>query len=263
MDVDAATFNLDPHEIEAAITPRTTAILAVHCYGCPCDVDAIEMIARRHHLKVIYDAAHAFGVTWGGQSILKHGDLSVLSFHATKIFSTFEGGAIVCHDAATKRRLDVLRNFGISSELTVNVPGINGKLNEIGAAFGLLQLRYVDAAIRRNQGIDARYRDGLSQVSGIICSPGHEGSNCSYFAILVGPGYPVSRNQLYSRLHENGILARRYFYPLLCDFQMYAKIGSFPLDQARELANRVICLPIYPDLELDAVDRIVRLIAQM
>src|SRR5664280_642106 len=169
VDIDPETFNLDPEKIEAAITPHTTAIMPVHVYGKPCDVEKIQKIADTYGLKVIYDAAHAFGVNYKGESLLKHGDLSILSFHATKVFNTFEGGAIICPDAKTKKRIDDLKNFGFADEVTVIAPGINGKMNEVQAAFGLLQLKYIDHAIARRQAIDARYRDLLSEVVGITC----------------------------------------------------------------------------------------------
>ena len=259
-DIDPMTFNLDPARIEAAITPQTTAIMPVHCYGHPCDVDAIAVIAQRHGLRVIYDAAHAFGVTHRGASLLNHGDLSVLSLHATKVFSTFEGGAIISHDLKTKQRIDALRNFGIVDEHTLEGPGINGKLNEVGAAFGLLQLQHVGSAIQRNKAIDARYRSGLAGVPGLRSPPAGPGSNHAYFALTVGPGYRESRDQLHARLHRHGILARRYFYPLFPAFPLYADAASGPLDAAREAADRVLCLPIYPDLQPADVDRIISLI---
>lgn len=262
VDIDPGTFNLDPARIEAAITPQTTAIMPVHCYGHPCDVDAIAAIAQRHGLRVIYDAAHAFGVKHQGGSVLNHGDLSVLSFHATKVFSTFEGGAVVSHDAKTKQRIDALRNFGIVDETTLEGPGINGKLNEIGAAFGLLQLKQVDSAILRNKAIDARYRAGLAGVRGLRCPPVTESGNHAYFALQVGPDYPEHRDQVHSKLHRHGILARRYFYPLLPDFALYANAARGPLKAARMAADRVICLPIYPDLPLEAVDWIITLLAE-
>lgn len=260
-DIDPVTLNLDPAKIEAAITAQTAAIMPVHCFGHPCAVDAIDPIARRHGLKVLYDAAHAFGVRWRDTSVLNHGDLSVMSFHATKVFNTFEGGAIVCHDADTKRRIDILRNFGISDELTVEFPGINGKLNEVSAAFGLLQLQHVAAAVRKNKAIDARYRRGLAEVKGLRCTPCVEGANHSYFPILVEAGYPMSRDQLHRRLNEQGVRARRYFYPLICDLPMYAEPGRSPLPTASDVANRILCLPIYPDLEPATVDRIIALVA--
>ena len=211
VDVEPGTCNLDPARIEEAITPRTTAILPVHCYGNPCDVARIQDVADTYGLKVIYDAAHAFGVGYKGESLLKHGDLAMLSFHATKVFNTLEGGALVCPDAKTKRRIDFLKNFGHSGEVTVVAPGINGKMNEIQAAFGLLQLKHIDEAISRRGEIDAQYRHLLEGTIGVTClewAP-HSVRNYSYFPILVDADYPISRDALDQRLREEGIHARR------------------------------------------------------
>jgi dTDP-4-amino-4,6-dideoxygalactose transaminase len=263
-DIDPRTFNLDPERIEAAITPRTRAIMPVHCYGTPCDVERIEAIARKHDLKVIYDAAHAFGVRQDGQSILRHGDLSVLSFHATKVFSTFEGGAIVCRDAATKRHIDHLKNFGIADEVTVVAAGINGKMNEVSAAYGLLQLPRVDAAIEKRSQVTALYRRLLDGVPGITCpaEPRHE-ANHGYFPILVGDEYPLGRDGLYQKLRDAGIHARRYFHPLISEFPMYRTLPSAApanLPHAAQAARQVLCLPIYPALATEDVERIAALI---
>ncbi len=264
-DIDPLTFNLDPARIEAAITPRTTAIMPVHCYGIPCDVAAIGRIARKHGLKVIYDAAHAFGVRQDGASILRHGDLSVLSFHATKVFNTFEGGAIICDDAATKRHIDLLRNFGIQDEQTVVAAGINGKMNEVSAAFGLLQLRGIDAVLAGRRQIAAHYRRLLADIPGIDPMPDlGDDANNSYFAVLVRDTYPLSRDALHQKLHDAGIHARRYFYPLISHFPMYRAIPSAApanLPHANVIANQVICLPIYPALAAQDVERIVGLLA--
>jgi dTDP-4-amino-4,6-dideoxygalactose transaminase len=265
-DIDPRTFNLDPDSIEAAITPRTRAIMPVHCYGTPCDVERIEAIAREHGLKVIYDAAHGFGVRQDGQSILRHGDLSVLSFHATKVFSTFEGGAIVCRDAATKRHIDHLKNFGIADEVTIVAAGINGKMNEVSAAFGLLQLQRVDAAIERRARIAAQYRRLLDGVVGITCmgEPRHQ-ANFGYFPILVGDDYPLDRDGLCQKLRDAGIHARRYFHPLISEFPMYRDLPSASpanLPHAAAAARQVLCLPIYPALEPEQVERIAALIRQ-
>lgn len=264
-DIDPVTFNLDPARIEAAITPRTTAIMPVHCYGIPCDVAAIGRIARKHGLKVIYDAAHAFGVRQDGASILRHGDLSVLSFHATKVFNTFEGGAIICDDAATKRHIDLLRNFGIHDEQTVVAAGINGKMNEVSAAFGLLQLRGIDAVLAGRRQIAAHYRRLLADIPGIDPMPDlGDDANNSYFAVLVRDTYPLSRDALHQKLHDAGIHARRYFYPLISHFPMYSAMPSAApanLPHANVIANQVICLPIYPALAAQDVERIVGLIA--
>lgn len=265
VDIDPDTLNLDPAKIEAAITPQTTAIMPVHCYGRPCDVEAIRKIADNYNLKVIYDAAHAFGVEDEGGSILRHGDLSVLSFHATKVFNTFEGGAIVCPDAKAKLHIDHLKNFGFVDEVTVVAAGINGKMSEINAAFGLLQLKSIDEALQRRKAIDHRYRKGLAGVRGVHCLPGAGGKMAShaYFPILVQPDYPLSRDALYRKLQDNGIYARRYFYPLISDFPMYRGMPSAAhanLPVARKVANEVICLPIYPDLVSEQIDFIIKII---
>jgi dTDP-4-amino-4,6-dideoxygalactose transaminase len=265
VDIDPETFNLDPDKIEAAITPQTTAIMPVHCYGHPCDVDGIRAIADTYGLKVIYDAAHAFGVRCHCGSVLTHGDLSVLSFHATKVFTTFEGGAIVCPDEKTRQRINYLKNFGFADEVTVVAPGINGKMSEFGAALGLLQLKGVDRAFARRRAIDARYRAGLEGVPGIRCPrPASETlANHAYFPILVQPGFPLSRDELYRKFRDHDIFARRYFYPLISDFPMYRGLPSAAhnnLPVARKLAEQVLCLPIYPDLPDDQVDRVVELL---
>lgn len=267
IDIDPQTFNLDPDRIEAAITPRTTAILPVHCYGYQCEVERIEDIARRHGLRVIYDAAHAFGVTCNGRSLSGAGDISMLSFHATKVFNTFEGGALVCHDPALKARIDYLKNFGIRDEVTVLEAGINGKMNEVQAAFGLLQLGYVKDNIRRRSMVAGRYRDALKSVKGIrhvAQPPGSEG-NHAYFPILVGPEYPLNRDALFERLRVGGIVARRYFYPLISNMPMYAQLSSSDpanLPRATEVAAQVLCLPIYPALDPDIVDKVISIIQE-
>jgi dTDP-4-amino-4,6-dideoxygalactose transaminase len=266
VDVDPNTLNLNPAKIEAAITPHTTAIMPVHCYGRPCDVDAIQKIADNYNLKVIYDAAHAFGVKCHCGSVLNHGDLSVLSFHATKVFNTFEGGAIICPDAKTKQRIDQLKNFGFVDEVTVVAPGINGKMSELNAAFGLLQLEHIDEALTRRQKIDATYREKLAGVKGILCLNGtnQAETNHSYFPILVQADYPISRDELYQKLQEQGIFARRYFYPLISEFPMYRSLPSAQRDNlsvAADAALRVMCLPIYPTLEIDKINKIINVIA--
>ena len=265
-DIDPHTLNLAPDKIEASITPSTTAILPVHCYGHPCDVEAIQRIADNYNLKVIYDAAHAFGVQNNGGSVLRCGDLSVLSFHATKVFNTFEGGAIICPDAKTKQRIDNLKNFGFVDEVTVVATGINGKMSEINAAFGLLQLKHIDHALARRKEIDVRYRDMLREVKGVRCvhDSGESVANYSYFPILLDRDYPLSRNTLYETLREYGIYSRRYFYPLISDFPMYRHLPSARrenLPVAADIAARVLCLPIYPDLKDEQIDLIVQIIA--
>lgn len=264
-DVDPDTLNLDPAKIEAAITPHTTAIMPVHCYGHPCDVEAIQKIADNYNLRVIYDAAHAFGVQDQGGSVLRHGDLSVLSFHATKVFNTFEGGAIVCPDAKTKQRIDHLKNFGFVDETTVVAPGINGKMSEINAAFGMLQLQHVDSSLAKRQSIDAVYREALKHTPGIRClqDAGERVANYSYFPILVEADYALTRDGLYQKLKDNGIYARRYFYPLISEFPMYRGMISANrenLPAATAAALKILCLPIYPALDLDSQQRVIDLI---
>ena len=215
VDIDPNTCNINPDLIEEAITPQTTAIMPVHCYGNPCAVERIQQIADTYGLKVIYDAAHAFGVKYKGESLLRYGDLSVLSFHATKVFNTFEGGAIVCPDAKTKQRIDYLKNFGFSDEVTVTAPGINGKMNEVQAAFGLLQLHHVDEVMERRKQIETYYRDALVSVKGIALLPNQQNTigNAGYCPIFIGDEYPLSRDALYEKMKENGVYGRRYFYP--------------------------------------------------
>lgn len=267
VDIDPRTCNLDPAKIEAAITPQTTAILPVHCYGRPCDTDAIQRIADTYNLKVIYDAAHAFAVKDASGSVLRHGDLSVLSFHATKVFNTFEGGAIVCPDAKIKQRIDYLKNFGFADEVTVVAPGINGKMSEFNAALGMLQLKHIDAALGRRQEIDAMYRERLGGTRGIELPAAEAGvvSNHAYFPILVGAEYRSSRDDLYRKLREHNIYARRYFYPLISDFPMYRGLPSSQranLPMAADISARVLCLPIYPTLGRDDQEKIIDLILE-
>ena len=266
VDIDPKTMNLDAGKIEAAITPHTTAILPVHCYGNPCAVERIQQIADIHGLKIIYDAAHAFGVRYQNQSILNFGDLSVLSFHATKVFNTFEGGAIVCPDLKSKQRIDYLKNFGFVDEVTVIAPGINGKMNEVQAAFGLLQLKYIDQVIKKRAAADTRYRQGLKGVAGItlVDLPDQVGHNHSYFPILVEDHYPLSRDELYEKLKTEAIYARRYFYPLISDFPMYKILPSAQpgnLIEANKIAGKIICLPLYPELSDETISQIIDIIA--
>ena len=266
VDIDPKTLNLDPTKIEAAITPQTTAIMPVHCYGHPCDVEAIQKIADNYNLKVIYDAAHAFGVEDAQGSVLRHGDLSVLSFHATKVFNTFEGGAIISPDVKTKVRIDQLKNFGHVGEVTVVAPGINGKMSEFNAALGLLQLRYIGQALALRKEIDAAYRERLNGVKGILClkDAGEKVANYAYFPILVEADYPISRDDLCQKLKDNGIHPRRYFYPLISDFPMYRGLPSAQratLPVATVAAQQVVCLPIYPNLDMSVIDEVARLIA--
>lgn len=266
VDINPDTLNLDPARIEAAITPQTTAILAVHCYGHPCNVEEIQQIADIYNLKVIYDAAHAFGVQDASGSILRHGDLSVLSFHATKVFNTFEGGAIVCRDAKMKQRIDHLKNFGHAGEVTVVAPGINGKMCEFNAALGLLQLKHIDGALAQRKKIAAAYCERLEGIKGIRCLglSGEKVANYAYFPILVEGDYPITRDELYEALKKKGIHPRKYFYPLISQFPMYRGLASAHRDNlpvATAAALKVLCLPIYPDLNTSVVDKICRFIA--
>lgn len=252
-DIDPQTFNISPERIEELITPQTTAIMPVHCYGIPCDVDRIQQIADVYGLKVIYDAAHAFGVRKDGVSILNHGDLSVLSFHATKVFNTFEGGAIICHDARTKQRIDYLKNFGFAGETRVVAPGINAKMNEMEAAFGLLQLKYIDGALAARSTIYQRYCEGLQGIPGIswFDAAGRFDWNHAYYPVLVGSDYSLTRDGLYDALKAEGIYSRRYFYPLISSFAMYRHLATASVDHlpiANAIAEQILCLPIYPDL---------------
>lgn len=259
VDIDQHTLNLDPKKIEAAITPNTTGIMAVHVYGNPCDVDLINYIAKKHNLKVIYDAAHAFGVQCHCGSILQHGDITVVSFHATKVFNTFEGGAVICKDKINKDRIDNLKNFGLTAEGTVDQVGINGKVSEFTAVLGLLQLRQIDIDIKKRKNIDAIYRNGLDNIKGIRC---HKYSNMkkgnySYFPIFVEDDYPLTRDQLYNFLQNQGVNVRRYFYPLITDFSVYHnKTIDFDnnLSTARRVADSVLCLPIYPEISLNDIE---------
>lgn len=264
-DIDPHSMNLDPDLIENAITDKTKAILPVHCYGTPCDVEAIQKIAEKHKLSVIYDAAHAFGVNYKGQSVLNFGDLSILSFHATKIFNTFEGGAIISHTPEMKRRIDQLKNFGFVDEVTVVESGMNGKMSEINAAFGLLQLKHMPEVELQRRTIADFYNQNLANIPGITVSPDNYswGSNHSYYPILVGSEFGLSRDGLYEKLKEHGIFSRRYFYPLISDFPMYKNLTSSNAENlpvAKEIASQVLCLPIYPGLIEEQLNEIVALI---
>lgn len=265
VDIDEQTLNIDPRQIEAAITEHTTAILPVHTYGHPCDCAAIQAIADKHGLRVIYDAAHAFGVADYGGSILRHGDLSVLSFHATKVFNTFEGGAIVSPDLKTKQHIDQLRNFGFVNETSVTELGINGKMSEICAAMGLLQLKHIDTAIAARRKIHDYYKRALRQTEGIhfLGSNASITDNYSYFPIFIDDNYTINRDQLYEKFRQSNINVRRYFYPLISDFSMYQKSGNeknFKLPVAIKKSNQVLCLPIYPELTNEQLQLIVDII---
>ena len=265
VDIEPQTLNIDPSKIEAAITSQTSAIMPVHCYGNPCDVEAIQKIADRYNLKIIYDAAHAFGIKKDGVSVLNYGDLSVVSFHATKVFNTFEGGAIISHNPEMKEQIDHLKNFGFTDEVTVVAPGINGKMNEMIAAFGLLQLKNLGKAIELRESIDGYYRKGLKDIEGIQCLPVISSThNYTYFPILVLPKYSLSRDALYEQLKKSDIYARRYFYPLISDFPMYRQLpsaSSAVLKNARSASDKVLCLPIYPGLDKDNQDKVIKIIS--
>jgi len=265
VDIEPETCNIDPAKIEAAITPRTTAIMPVHVYGYPCNIKNIQKIADKYGLKVIYDAAHAFGVTVNGKSILEAGDISTLSFHATKVYNTIEGGALICRDEQTKKRIDYLKNFGIADETTVVAPGINAKMDELRSAFGLLELKIVDEAIKTRKKIVLQYRKALEDVQGICYLndlPGVK-HNYAYFPIFVDPEqYGMTRDELYFKMREYNIVGRRYFYPLISTFSTYRGLESAKqenLPVATKIADSVICLPIYADLTEVDVEQIINL----
>jgi len=266
VDIDPETFAIDPARLEAALTPRTRAVLPVHVYGYPCDTVAIDAFARRHGLKVLYDAAHAFGVRTPGPGLLRAGDLSVLSFHATKVFHTFEGGAVIGPDARTKQQLDRIRNFGFVDEVTVDSIGINGKMNELQAAVGLLQLPRLEDHRQRRAAVDAAYRAGLADLaaSGAVVLPPvsrADAHNHGYFPLRVTAAFGCGRDDLYQRLREAGIYARRYFHPLISEFPMYSAMpGADPaqLPVATQIAREILCLPMHASLTDDEVERVLR-----
>ncbi|MCQ2129140.1 MAG: DegT/DnrJ/EryC1/StrS family aminotransferase [Bacteroidaceae bacterium] len=274
VDVDPLTGNIDPDKIEGAITPRTTAIMPVHVYGKPCDVERIDTIAKKYNLKVIYDAAHAFGVTHKGKNVLEYGDLSTLSFHATKVYNTIEGGAMIMHDAEMKQRIDYLKNFGFAGETEVVGPGINSKMDEIRSAYGILNLRQVDSAIAMRRKVARQYVEALKGIEGLTTFPYIEESfgneeqqttlNYSYFPIFVDEKqYGMSRDELYFKMKDNDVLGRRYFYPLISTFATYRTLPSANpqnLPNAHRLADTVICLPIHHALSEAEVNRIISLI---
>ena len=263
VDIDPSTGNIDPQKIEAAITPRTTAILPVHVYGKPCDTEAIQAIADKYGLKVIYDAAHAFGVEVNGESLLNAGDMSTLSFHATKVFNTIEGGAMVMHDEKTKQRIDYLKNFGFANEIEVVGPGINSKMDEIRSAYGLLNLKQVDAAIAARQKVAVAYRKALRNVDGISFWDDMPGvrHNYSYFPIFVdAEKYGMTRDELYMKMKDQGVWSRRYFYPLISEFSTYRGLESSRpenLPNAHMMADTVICLPMHHALREEEINRII------
>ena len=266
VDIDPTTGNLDPNKIEAAITPRTTAIMPVHVYGSPCDTERIQEIADKYGLKVIYDAAHAFGVKVNGTSILNAGDMSTLSFHATKVYNTIEGGALIMHDEQTKKRIDYLKNFGFAGETEVVAPGINSKMDEMRAAYGLLNLKQVDAAIEARHQVAIKYREALRDVEGITFFDDMPGvkHNYSYFPIFVDvEKYGMTRDELYFKMKEQNVLGRRYFYPLISTFSTYRGLDSAKpsnLPNAHKMADEVICLPMHHALSEEDVMRIIELI---
>ena len=268
VDIDPSNCGLDPDKIEAAITPKTTAIMPVHCYGKPCDTERIQAIADKYGLKVIYDAAHAFGVEVNGESILNKGDMSTLSFHATKVYNTIEGGALVMHDEQTKKRIDYLKNFGFAGETEVVAPGINSKMDEMRAAYGLLNLKQVDEAIEARHQVAIKYREALRDVEGITFFDDMPGvkHNYSYFPIFVdAEKYGITRDELYFKMKEQNVLGRRYFYPLISTFSTYRGLESAKpsnLPNAHKMADEVICLPMHHALSEEDVQRILELIVK-
>ena len=261
VDIDLATGNLDPNKIEAAITPKTTAIMPVHVYGKPCDTKAIQDIADKYGLKVIYDAAHAFGVEVNGESILNAGDMSTLSFHATKVYNTIEGGAMIMHDEKTKKRIDYLKNFGFAGETEVVGPGINSKMDEMRSAYGLLNLKQVDAAIEARHQVAIKYREALRNVEGITFFDDMPGvrHNYSYFPIFIdAQKYGMTRDELYAKMKSRNVLGRRYFYPLISEFSTYRGLESADptnLPNAHKMADSVICLPMHHALSEEDIQR--------
>lgn len=266
VDIDPNTCNLNPEKIEAAITPRTTAIMPVHVYGKPCDTERIQEIADKYGLKVIYDAAHAFGVEVNGESILKTGDMSTLSFHATKVYNTLEGGALIVHDEQTKKRIDYLKNFGFANETEVVAPGINSKMDEVRAAFGLLNLKSVDQAIEARHQVAIKYRTALQDITGITFFDDMPNvrHNYSYFPIFVDEEkYGMTRDELYFKMKEQNVWGRRYFYPLISTFSTYRGLESARLENlpiATQMANKVICLPMHHALTPENIEKIISVI---
>ena len=277
VDIDPVTGCIDPAKISAAITDKTVAIMPVHVYGTPCDVERIEAIAKNHNLKVIYDAAHAFGVSKDGESILKAGDISTLSFHATKTYNTVEGGALVCNSAEMKYHVDNLKNFGFRGETNVVGPGINSKMDEIRAAYGLLNLKHVDAAIAARKEVAKMYVEALKDVKGIslyqpiveslasspnsLIASSPYSLNYSYFPIFINAvEYGMTRDKLYEKMKANNVLGRRYFYPLISTFtpyNTYPSAATENLPVATQWADTVICLPMHHALSEEDVKRVV------
>ncbi len=261
-DIDKNTMNLDPDKIEALITPKTTAIMPVHVYGHPCNTEKIQEIADKYGLKVIYDAAHAFGIRIDNKNLMLEGDMSVLSFHGTKLFNTFEGGAIISKDKKLKERIDFLKNFGFADELTVIAPGINGKMNEFQSVIGLLGLEIVDREIERRKKVFEKYCENLNNIKGITVFKGYTSvkHNYSYFPILINePEFGANREKVYDELKKKNIFARRYFYPLISNFPTYRSLSSASFDKlpvANRVASQVLCLPIYGNLQEENIDKI-------
>jgi dTDP-4-amino-4,6-dideoxygalactose transaminase len=266
VDIDPVYCNLNPDKIEAAITPNTSAILPVHVYGNPCNVKAIGQIADTYGLKLVYDASHAFNVKINNTSVLNYGDLSVLSFHATKMFTTFEGGAIIAHDEKTKKRIDFLKNFGFANEVTVVGPGINAKMNEFQSALGLLQLKYVNSNLYKRKEISKIYTRELSGLQGIRVLDEMENvrHNYSYYPIFIDKeNYDIDRDNLYNKFKENNIYVRRYFYPLISQFPTYRDLESAKpenLPVAEKITEQVLCLPIYPDMDENTIESVIKII---
>ena len=266
VDIDPATGNMNPDKIEAAITPKTTAIMPVHVYGKPCDTKRIKEIADKYGLKVIYDAAHAFGVEVDGESVLTAGDMSTLSFHATKVYNTLEGGALITHDEETKKRIDYLKNFGFAGETEVVAPGINSKVDEVRAAYGILNLKQVDAAIEARHQVAIKYREALRPVEGITFMDDMPGvrHNYSYFPIFIdAEKYGMTRDELYFKMKEQNILGRRYFYPLISEFSSYRGLPSAAPDNlpnAHKMADTVLCLPMHHELSEEDIERVLNVL---
>jgi dTDP-4-amino-4,6-dideoxygalactose transaminase len=268
IDVESESGNMDPEKIEAAITSSTSAILPVHVYGQPCNTRRIKEVADKHKLAIIYDAAHAFGVEKCGRSILNEGDLSVLSFHATKVFNTFEGGAIISNSVEMKEKIDILKNFGLQDEKTLQINGLNGKMSEVQAAMGLLQLKYVGEAIEKRKNLSCRYSEGLKDVAGlkILGSIDDVTSNYSYYPVFINGNCKQTRDEVHRALADEQVFARKYFYPALSDFSHYkpnAQRSGFDLTEAEKLSSEVLCLPIYPDLSTEDCDKIISILREV
>ena len=269
VDIEESTCGIDPDKIEAAITPHTTAIMPVHCYGKPCNMERIQEIADKYGLKVIYDAAHAFGVEVNGKSVLEYGDMATLSFHATKVYNTLEGGALIVHDEQTKKRIDYLKNFGFAGETEVVAPGINSKMDEVRAAYGLLNLRQVDKAIEKRHQVAVKYREALRGVNGVRFFDDMPGvrHNYSYFPIFINAEeYGMTRDELYIKMKEQGVLGRRYFYPLISTFSTYRGLPSAAPDNlpvATKIANEVVCLPMHHELTAEDIDKILNCVIRL